>query len=260
MNKGLRKIIPEFRAEYKVIKTPSGVVAGFVDKQKTKQQQKGVYGKRKQTVESDVDLRQKVLHSCVTCTQLYLFETLPYFGKLLRMACYSCIIYPADTLWKQRRDIMTSPRPEYGVVSKICGVCFFTELDDYSYSQRNLEMYTKRLWQQRVKTETVDMNDDIDEQGGYSPTRSENYFFDNYYGGDSDTFREHLEYSLKRSADDQLSPASSGVSVPTPTKRGRGRPYKEVSVKITCLRPEDNKASSLTVDFSKLQEEGLGML
>ena len=135
--------------------------------------------------------------------------------------------------------------------------CFsHPELDEYSCSQRNLEEYTKRLWQQRVKTETVDINDDIDEQGGYSPTR-ENYYFDNYYGGD-DTFREHLDYSLKRSADDQLSPSSTSLSIPTPSKRGRGRPYKEVSVKITCLRPEDNKASSLTVDFGKLQDEGLG--
>ena len=122
-----------------------------------------------------------------------------------------------------------------------------------------MEEYTKRLWQQRIKTESVDISDDIDEPGGYSPTRSENYnYFDSYYGGDTDTFREHLEYSLKRSADDQLSPTSSCLSIPTPTKRGRGRPYKEVSVKITCLRPEDNKASSLTVDFAKLQDEGLG--
>ena len=135
----------------------------------------------------------------------------------------------------------------------------FVELDDYTCSQRNLEEYTKRLWQQRVKTETVDISDDIDEQGGYSPTRENYSYFDSYYSGDTDTFREHLDYSLKRSAEDQLSPTSSTLSIPTPTKRGRGRPYKEVSVKITCLRPEDNKASSLTVDFAKLQDEGLGM-
>ena len=73
--------------------------------------------------------------------------------------------------------------------------------------------------------------------------------------------REPFEYPLKRSADELFSSTSAGgaTNQATPTKRGRGRPYKEACVKLTCLRPEDRLSTTLTVDFNKRQEEGLGM-
>ncbi|KAL4239157.1 hypothetical protein ACF0H5_003859 [Mactra antiquata] len=131
------------------------------------------------------------------------------------------------------------------------------ELDEYTTS-RDLEAYADRLWQQRVKTERESAESD-DDASGYSPSR-ENFYYDGFYTGETDTFREPLDYPLKRTlSDDPLSPSSSTPNVAVPVKRMRGRPYKEASVKITCLRPEDRLATTLTVDFNKLQEEELGV-
>lgn len=131
------------------------------------------------------------------------------------------------------------------------------ELDDFS-ATRDLEAYADRLWQQRVKTERESAESD-DDTGSYSPTR-ENFYYDSFYSGDTDTFREQFEYTpLKRPAEDPISPSSTSPNVAIPAKRTRGRPYKEACVKITCLRPEDRLATTLTVDFNKLQEEELGV-
>lgn len=122
---------------------------------------------------------------------------------------------------------------------------------------RDLEAYADRLWQQRVKTERESEESDED-TGSYSPTR-ENFYYDTFYTGDTDSFREPFEYpTLKRAIEDPLSPSSTSPSIAVPAKRTRGRPYKEACVKITCLRPEDRLATTLTVDFNKLQEEELG--
>lgn len=117
---------------------------------------------------------------------------------------------------------------------------------------RNLEEYADRLWQQRVKTERESGESDED-AAGYSPSR-ENFYYDSYYTQDSEPF----DYALKRSMEEPLSPSST-TSLAAPVKRARGRPYKEASVKITCLRPEDRISNTLSVDLNKLQEEGLGI-
>lgn len=130
------------------------------------------------------------------------------------------------------------------------------ELDDFT-TARNLEYDTDRLWQQRVKTERESGESD-DDTGSYSPTR-ENFYYDAYYTGEADAFREQFDYPQKRAADEPLSPTNSSGSSAVPAKRARGRPYREVCVKITCLRPEDRLATTLTVDFTKLQDEELGV-
>lgn len=106
-----------------------------------------------------------------------------------------------------------------------------------------------------MKTERESAESD-DDAGSYSPTR-ENFYYDSYYAADPDAFREPFDYALKRTVEEPLSPSSS-TSIAVPAKRSRGRPYKEASVKITCLRPEDRMSNTLSVDFNKLQEEGLG--
>ncbi|XP_052276402.1 uncharacterized protein LOC127875388 isoform X2 [Dreissena polymorpha] len=133
-----------------------------------------------------------------------------------------------------------------------------SELDDFT-ATRNMDDYADRLWQQRVKTERESAESD-DDTGSYSPTR-ENFYYDSYYTGEHDTFREQFsDYPLKRSSDDILnSPTASTPGVAIPTKRSRGRPYKEASVKITCLKPDDRHTNTLSVDFIKLQEEELGI-
>ena len=108
-----------------------------------------------------------------------------------------------------------------------------------------------------MKTERESAESD-EEAGSFSPTR-ENYYYDSYLTPESDAFREPFDYALKRSVEEPLSPTSSTNSA-LPPKRARGRPYKEASVKITCLRPEDRISNTLSVDFNKLQEEGLGTI
>ena len=128
---------------------------------------------------------------------------------------------------------------------------FIAELDDFT--PRNLEDYADRLWQQQVKTERESADSD-DDTGSYSPSRD---FYDNYYPGDTDTFKDAFEYDLKRAHEEPLSPV--GLA-PGPAKRSRGRPYKSASVKITCLKPEAKMPTTFNTDFIKLQEEGLGII